>query len=223
GGAPRDTASYPEGAGGPPARRPWRDKTTERPGGPALPAPRASFSLPAGNDRRRLQLAADDLLLQLGDLSQPRLLQMCLRADLPEPDPAVLQVEDEVLAAPVALAALGAFDGEIDPVVHPLHGTREDVRAEVGLVDVHADAPAARFLRCGERAEAAGTGDAEPDLRAGVELVLRDALALRLVDEVLRVADLHRRPGHAPLRAGLVARQERVDRRDLEAADDADV
>src|SRR5215813_7948441 len=95
--------------------------------------PRDSCYLPAGNDRRRLQLAADDLLLQQGDLRQPRLLQMCLGADLPEPDPAVLQVEDEVLAAPVALAALGAFDGEIDPVVQPLHGTREDVSAEVGL------------------------------------------------------------------------------------------
>src|SRR5256885_6018426 len=175
-------------------------------------------------DRRRgLQRALDDLCLQLGDLRQPRLLEVGARAELAQADAAVLQVEDEVAAALVALAGLRALDGEEDADVHPLHSTREDMRAEERLVDVDADGPLAGLLRSVERPEAAGAGDAEDDLRAGVELVLRHALALRLVDEVLRVPDLDGRARNALLRAGLVARQERVDRRNLDAPHDADV
>src|SRR5437763_8869453 len=91
------------------------------------------------------------------------------------------------------------------------------------LVDVHADAPDARVVCGAERAEAARARDVELDLRAGVDLVLRDRLALRLVDEVLRVADLDSDARIAGLRARLVAGEERIDRRDLDAADDTDV
>ncbi len=96
------------------------------------------------------------------------------------------------------------------------------MRAEVRLVDVDADAPDPGALRGVERAEAARAGDVELDLRALIDLVLRDRLALRLIDEVLRVADEHRDARVARLRAGLVAREEAVDRRDLDAADHAD-
>src|SRR5438067_9206640 len=54
-------------------------------------------------------------------------------------------------------------------------------------------------------------------------LILRDTLAKRVLSEVLRVADLDGRARNAPLRSRLVAREEGVDRRDLDAADDADV
>src|SRR5919197_3937834 len=173
--------------------------------------------------RRRLDLAGDDLRLQLVDLRQPGLRDLGLLADLAEGDALVLQVEDEVLAALVALAVLGSLDREEDALVHPLHGAREDEVAEERLVDVDADPPAPRLLGRIQRAEAARARDVEHDLRAGIDLVLRDALALRLVDEVLRVPDLHGRPGNALLCTGLVTGEERVDRRDLDAADDADV
>ena len=73
-----------------------------------------------------------------------------------------------------------------------------------------------------EGTETARTGDGEDHLRARVDLVLGDALALRLIDEVLRVADRDRRPRDALLRARFVTGEERVDRRDLEAAHHAD-
>src|SRR2546421_3411738 len=128
--------------------------------------------------RRRLQLALDDLCLQRGDLLQPGLCEVGPGAELAQADAAVLQVEDEVGTALVALAGLRALDGEEDPDVHPLHCAGEDVRAEERLVDVHADGPAAALLRRVERTEPARAGDTEDDLRARVELVLRDALAL---------------------------------------------
>ena len=60
--------------------------------------------------------------------------------------------------------------------------------AEVALVGVDADALHALLLGRVERAEAALAGDLEDDLRALRDLVERELLALRLVDEVLRVA-----------------------------------
>src|SRR5689334_22419731 len=160
--------------------------------------------LPAGDDQRRLDLAADDLPLQRVDLRDPRLLQLRLLAELAEGDAPVLQVEDQVLAALEAVARLRALDGEEDSDVHPLHCAREDVGTEVRLVDVDADGPAAALLGGVERAEAARACNAEHDLRARVDLVLSDTLALRLVDEVLRIADLHRGALHAVQRPGPV-------------------
>src|SRR6185436_12307151 len=188
---------------------------------------RPSFENPddllAADCERRLDLAADDLLLEGVDLREPGLLELGLLAELAKGDSAVLQVEDEVASTLVALAGLRALDGQEDPLVDSLHRTREDVGAEVRLIDVDADRPPAGFLRRVECTEATRTGNAEHDLRARVELVLGHALALGLVDEVLRVADLDRRPWNALLCAGLVPGEERVDRRDLDAADDADV
>ena len=59
---------------------------------------------------------------------------------------------------------------------------------DVALVGVDADGLDVLLLGRVERAEAALARDREDDLRALVDLVERDLLALRLVDEVLRVA-----------------------------------
>src|SRR5262245_30528716 len=133
--------------------------------------------------RRRRELPGDDLRLQRLDLRDVRLRH--LRADLAEGDAAVPQVEDDVAVADER-PVLRGFDGEVDPLVHPLHGAREDVRAEVGLVDVDTDAPDVLLLRRLERTEPAGAGHVEDDMRAGRDLVERDRLALVLSDEVLR-------------------------------------
>src|SRR3954451_15461819 len=126
----------------------------------------------AADRERRLDLAADDLLLEGVDLREPGLLQLGLLAELAKSDSAVLQIEDEVAATLVALSGLRALDRQEDPLVDPLHRTGEDVGAEVGLVDVDADCPPACFLRRVERTETARTGNAEHDLRASVDLVL---------------------------------------------------
>src|SRR5262245_3896557 len=160
--------------------------------------------------RRRLDLAGDDLRLQLLELLAVD--RRDLRAHLAESNTTVLQVEDEVGAA-AELTALRALDGEVHAGVDALDGAREDVRPEVRLVDVHADPPDAGLLGRVQRAEPARAGDVELDLRALVDLVLRDRLALGRVDEVLRVADEDLHAGVALLRAGLIAREEAVDRR----------
>ena len=119
-------------------------------------------------------------------------------------------------------AGLDRLDEPEDAEIDALHRARQDVRAEVRLVDVDAVAPDTGLLRRRKRAEAARACDREDDLRTGRDLVLRDRLALVLRDEVLRVADQDLRPGDALPSAGPVAGDERVDRRDLHAARRAD-
>src|SRR5919202_3556241 len=129
-------------------------------------------------DGRRLELALHDLRPERVDLPHHRRpdAPLQLRADLAERDAVVLQVEDEVRAA-LELVVLRVQDGVVDPDVHPLYRAREDVGAEVGLVLVDADPPDPGFLRGVERAVAARTRDGEDDLRARLDLVLRDRLA----------------------------------------------
>src|SRR5690242_12060227 len=171
--------------------------------------------------RGRLDLARDDLRAELVDLLDER--RGDGRADLAERDAVVLQVEHEVAAALEARAALSSLDGEVDARVDALHGAGQDVRGvQVELVDVDADPPDPGVVRRVQGAEAARAGDVELDLRARVDLVLCDRLALRRVEEVLRVAlqDLDARV--ALLRTRLVAGEEGIDRRDLDAADEPD-
>ena len=97
-----------------------------------------------------------------------------------------------------------------------------DVLAEVRLVGVDADPAHVLLLRGGEGAEAALARDLEDHVRAAGDLVERELLALRLVDEVLRVGVQGRDPRVRRLRARLVARDVAVDGRDLEPADGAD-
>src|SRR5438477_3809935 len=87
--------------------------------------------------RRRLERALDDLCLQRGNLLQPSLREVGPWAELAQADALVLQVEDEVAAALVALPRLRTLDGEEDADVHPLHCAGEDVGTQEGLVDVH--------------------------------------------------------------------------------------
>ena len=72
------------------------------------------------------------------------------------------------------------------------------------------------------RAETAAAGDLEYHVGLLLDLVERDLLALRLVDEVLRVVVQGLGAGLDLLRAVLVPGDVRVDRRDLLAADGAD-
>ena len=94
--------------------------------------------------------------------------------------------------------------------------------AEVGLVGVDADPADVLLLGCGQSAEAALAGDLEDDMRPARDLVERELLALRLVDEVLRVGVQRRDPWAGLLRAGAVARDVPVHGRDLQPADRAD-
>ena len=109
------------------------------------------------------------------------------------------------LNLPLFAGLLGLEDRHVDL----LHGARQDVPAEVRLVGVHADAPAALLLRR-EDAEAALAGDLEDDLRALRDLVQRDLLALGLIAEVLRVAELDLDRRRTPLRALVVPGDEEV-------------
>src|SRR5438477_448501 len=84
-------------------------------------------------------------------------------------------------------------------------------------------APGALLLRGAARAETARARDVEDDLRTGGDLVQRQLLALVLREEVLGVVDLDDRARDALVRAGLIPGDERVDRRDLDAADDGDL
>ena len=77
-------------------------------------------------------------------------------------------------------------DDGLDGQVHALDRTREDVLPEERLVLVDTDSPDLLLLGGVECAEAAAAGDREDDGRTGGDLVDRQLLALRLVDEVLR-------------------------------------
>src|SRR4029079_2799185 len=140
--------------------------------------------------------------------------------DLPVPDAAVGDREDGVeVRAEQRLGLPRRVDGLVDRDVDLLRGTRHHVRPEVALVGVDADADDTALLGRREDTETALAGDLEDDACTVGDLVQRLLLALRLVDEVLRVGvrDRHLRAG--TLRTRVVARDEAVHRRDLEAAD----
>src|SRR6188472_980774 len=173
-------------------------------------------------DRARgLDLAGRELLrpsVQLGDQ------RSALRrggAHLAVADAAVLGVVEAVDATLPLLAP-----GELDRVEHPhvdlLQGAREDLLAEVELVGVDPDAPVLVVLRRLDGAEAAAARDLEDHVGLLADLVQRDLLALRLVDEVLRVVVQGLDARLDLLRAVLVPGDVMVDRRDLLAADGPD-
>src|SRR5919201_3491772 len=168
---------------------------------------------------RNLDLARDDLPLQRVHLGDVRLRH--LRADLAEPEAAVLERERHVRPA-LELAVLRRTDDADHPQVDPLHCAREDVRPEVRLVDIDADAPDLLLLRRLQRAEAARPGDVEDDFRARGDLVQRERLALVLLRERPRVVDVDLDVLDALLRARRIAGEEVLHRRDRLAADAAD-
>src|ERR671918_124715 len=180
--------------------------------GPA-PAPSGSFGL---FDRLGdLDLAGDD---QLG--LRHRLVDGLLRRvrrELAEPD-AVLREAERRHAAALEGVVHDRLDGREHGHVHALERAREDVVAEERLVGVHADAPDAPLLGAVESTEPAAAGDLEHDVRAVGDLVERELLAPRLVDEVLRVAVERLDVGIRVRRALLETGDEAVDGRDLHSA-----
>ena len=110
------------------------------------------------------------------------------------------------------------FNADIDT----FHRARQDVRAEERLVLVDSDAPEACVLRRAERAETATARDREDHVRVRLDLVVGDVLTEVLLHEVVRVAAEDCRTGDALLRAGLIAGEEDVHRRDLNPHDGAD-
>ena len=143
-----------------------------------------------------------------------------LLADRPEADAVLLQPEDRV--APALRSRRDRLDRGEDGGVHLLLRARQDVGAEEGLVGVDADPPHLLLAGRVERPEPAAARNLEDDAGAAGDLVERELLALRLVVPIGRVAVQDLDPGDGLLGAGLVARDEAVDRRLLEAADRAD-
>src|SRR5262249_12372633 len=148
-------------------------------GGPLRPAP-VSKKL-----RRRLLDGGGDPLdlagLQQHELRRDGLLdrRRRLRAPLAVADAVHLRVEHDVLAA-VQLTPLGRLDRRGDCDVDLLQSARHDVRTEVTLVRIDADAEQLLRPRGIENAEAALTRDLELDDRALADLVQGLLLALRL-------------------------------------------
>src|SRR5215212_5853939 len=163
-------------------------------------------------------LAVLDLLHHLVDLL---LVLRAVRGDLAEADAAGLDIEHGVRAA-LEGAVLDRLDRVEDGHVDLLQRAGDDVRAEVALVGVDADALHALLLGRVKRAETALAGDLEDDLRALRDLVERELLAEVLLDEVLGVAVERLDVRVGLLGARLVAGDVAVHRRDLLAADGRD-
>src|SRR6478672_4635107 len=210
-----------------------RSSRTGTPSGPLTPSilgrcaeaghsTRLHNIFPLRNQRRRLDRARLDLRGALVDRLLPPLRHRTVAgAELPEADAAVLQAEHVVLAA-LELAGLRVLDREEHGLVDLLLGARQDVRPEEPLVVVAADPADALALGRVQRAETAAAGNLEHDARPLADLAQCDLLALRLVDEVLRVGVEGLRPRDRLLRPGLEARDVPVDGGQLDPADGAD-
>src|SRR5262245_26230024 len=170
--------------------------------------------------RRRLELAGDDLRLVAVHQLDPRRLDG--RADLADADALVLQVEDEILAT-LEVALRGLHDGLEDAHSGLLDAAREDPLRDLVLVGVDADAPLPELRRLLQSGVATGARDLEDHLGTRTDLVLREVRARLDVSEAVRVLDERLRALDGLRGAVLVARDEGVDRRDLDAAHDADL
>src|SRR6188472_2402619 len=170
---------------------------------------------------RRLDLAGGEVLLPLAEHVDQRGAARRGRRDLADADAAVLGAIDAVDAA-LPLRRACELDGVEHTDVDPLQGARQDVLAEVELIGVHADPPVLGVLRGLERPESACAGDLEDHVGVLLDLVEGDLLALRLVDEVLRVVVERLGARLVLLRTVLVPGDVMVDRRDLQSADRAD-
>ena len=190
-------------------------------GAPVAPSATASATgLSVAQRARDLDVAGEDLLRDVVERRDQRVPVGRVGAHLAVADAAVRDVVQRV-----ATALERIFQQRVDRVenrdVDLFRRAREDVRAEERLVVVDTDPPDAALVRRLERAEAAAARRGEHGLRAALDLRERELLALRLVDEVLRVPLKH---GHARVRrlhAGAVAGEERDDRRNGLTADRA--
>ena len=140
-------------------------KSTPRGCRPQRPSCRRSREPQSRLDARRdLHVAGGDLL-RLG-VNRRTVFLMSLRAELAEADPVLGESEDEVASA-LPGAVLNRLDGREHGLVDALERARQDVRAEEGLVGVHADAPDLLLLRRVECAEPAAACDLEDDPAPG--------------------------------------------------------
>ena len=106
--------------------------------------------------------------------------------------------------------------------VHPLHRARQDVPAEVGLVDIDSDPPDSTLACRLQRPEAAGAGDLEHDSRSLRDLAQGDRPTFHRVEEVVGIAVQRRDARIGSSRPCLVAGNPPLDRRHPLAADRAD-
>src|SRR5215204_7353997 len=72
--------------------------------------------------------------------------------------------------------------------VQPLHGARQDVTAEMGLVDIDSDPPDSTLSCRLQRPESAGAGDLEHDPRSLRDLAQGDRPAFQRVEEAVGIA-----------------------------------
>src|SRR5262249_17199482 len=162
-----------------------------------------------------LDLPGDDLGLDLVHLADLRLRHCTV--DLAEADAVVLQAVDDVAA--VKRSVHDGLDRPIDRGVDALRRARQHVlRVEERLVRVDADRPDVLFRRRANDADPTSAGDLEHDSCTLVDLVERERLAEVLARKVLRVRVQHLDAGICGFRAGLVARDEAIDRRLLLSA-----
>ena len=155
-------------------------------------------------------------VLDLG-LERPR----HLRADRAEADTAVSEGEAG-RATGLECPAREVFDRVEHGHVHPLHRARQDVAAEVGLVDIDSDPPDSTLACRLQRPEAAGAGDLEHDSRSLRDLAQGNRSAFHRVDEVVGIGVQRRDARIGSSRACLVAGYPSLDRRHRLAGDRAD-
>jgi outer membrane protein assembly factor BamB len=119
------------------------------------------------------------------------------------------------------LVGLCAMDGAVF-AANTLHGARQDVTAEVGLVDIDSDPPDSMLSCRLQRPESAGAGDLEHDSRALRDLAQGDRPAFHRVEEAVGIAVQRRDVRIGSSRACLVAGDVPLDSRHPLAADRAD-
>ncbi len=102
------------------------------------------------------------------------------------------------------------------------HAGDDGFRVQVVLIGVHAHPIHVALVGRGQRAQARGAGGGVDDVGARVDLLQAGDLALALVRERSGVGAEHADRGVVGLGAGLVAGQEGLDQRHVEAADEAD-
>src|SRR4029450_1793063 len=128
-----------------------------------------------------------------GDDLGPDVLDLCLEraghrgADRAEADTAVPEGE-AVGATGLERPARELLDRVEHGHVHPPHRARQDVTAQMGLVDIDSDPPDPTLACRLQRPEAAGAGDLEDDSRALRDLAQGDRPTFHRVDEAVGIA-----------------------------------
>src|SRR5215210_5265999 len=134
----------------------------------------------------RVDPATDQLLPSLVD-GVLHLLRDCVRIGSEQLGIGELLDTEEAVRSALERAVLLGFDRLEDREIERFQRARDHAVASERLVGVDADRHHAFLARRVERSEAAVARDLEDDVGALGDLIERDLLALRLVDEVLGV------------------------------------